>query len=68
MAYWHDLFRAAQEAGQVAGDVDLFVVRMLAFGAMNWTSEWFMARDDASVDHLADQAVRVLLHGITVEP
>jgi TetR/AcrR family transcriptional regulator, cholesterol catabolism regulator len=67
-AYWHDLFRAAQEAGQVAGDVDLFVVRMLAFGAMNWTSEWFMARDEASVDHLADQAVRVLLHGITVEP
>jgi TetR/AcrR family transcriptional regulator, cholesterol catabolism regulator len=67
-AYWHDLFCAAQEAGQVAGDVDLFVVRMLAFGAMNWTSEWFMARDEASVDHLADQAVRVLLHGITVEP
>jgi AcrR family transcriptional regulator len=67
-AYWHDLFRAAQEAGQVAGDVDLFVVRMLAFGAMNWTSEWFMARDEASVDRLADQAVRVLLHGITVEP
>ncbi len=30
--YWHELFRAAQEAGQVAGEVDLFVARMLAFG------------------------------------
>ncbi len=62
--YWHDLFAAAQQAGQVAGDVDLFVARMLAFGAMNWTSEWFRATDEAAVDHLADQAVRLLLHGV----
>src|SRR3954452_13136678 len=65
--YWHALFEAAQQAGQVAGDVDLFVTRMLAFGAMNWTSEWFRATDKASIDHLADQAARLLLHGVATE-
>src|SRR4051794_18755318 len=66
--YWHALFEAAQQAGQVAGDVDLFVIRMLAFGAMNWTSEWFRASDEASVDHLTDQAARLLLHGVATQP
>ena len=67
-AYWHDLFAAAQQAGQVAGDVDLFITRMLAFGAMNWTAEWFRRTNEASVEHLADQAVLLLLHGAATEP
>jgi AcrR family transcriptional regulator len=67
-AYWHDLFDAAQRAGEVGGDVDLFVARMLAFGAMNWTSEWFVARDEASLERLADQAVRMFLHGVATSP
>jgi TetR/AcrR family transcriptional regulator, cholesterol catabolism regulator len=65
-AYWHDLFSAAQQAGQVKGDVDVLVARMLAFGAMNWISEWFAPTDDASIDTLADQAVTLLLYGIAV--
>jgi TetR/AcrR family transcriptional regulator, cholesterol catabolism regulator len=67
-AYWHDLFQAAQEAGEVAGDIDLFIARMLAFGAMNWTSEWFRGTESTAVEHLADQAVRLLLHGVAVAP
>ena len=67
-AYWHDLFAAAQQAGQVAGDVDLFITRMLAFGAMNWTAEWFRRTNEASIEHLADQAVLLLLHGAATEP
>jgi AcrR family transcriptional regulator len=62
--YWHDLFQAARDAGQIAGDVDLFVARMLAFGAMNWTSEWFVATAGRSPDELADQAVHLFLHGV----
>lgn len=67
-AYWHDLFEAAQRAGYIDDDVDLLVARMLAFGAMNWTSEWFSSPDDAAVERLADQAVRVFLHGIAAAP
>ena len=62
--YWHDLFVSAQAAGQIDGDVDLFVARMLAFGAMNWTSEWFVAGKEMSADDLADQTVRMFLHGV----
>ena len=63
-AYWHDLFDAAQRAGEIDGEVDLLVARMLAFGAMNWTSEWFVAGQRSSPEHLADQAVRLFLHGV----
>ena len=62
--YWQDLFASAQAAGQIDGDVDLFVARMLALGAMNWTSEWFVAGTGMSADDLADQTVRMFLHGV----
>ena len=65
--YWNDLFEAAREAGALAADVDLFTVRMLAFGAMNWTAEWFRATDDAQIEHLGDQAVRLFLHGVAAD-
>ena len=63
-AYWHDLFQAAQRAGEVAGEVDLFVARMLAFGAMNWIAEWFTATNDTAIAELGEQAVRIFLHGV----
>jgi TetR/AcrR family transcriptional regulator, cholesterol catabolism regulator len=66
--YWHDLFGASQKAGEIDGDIDLFVTRMLAFGAMNWTSEWFRTTDPDAVERLADQAVRLVLHGVASRP
>ena len=62
--YWRDLFEAAHRAGEIDQDVDLFVAQMLAFGAMNWTSEWFGYVRDVTADELADQAMRMMLHGI----
>jgi AcrR family transcriptional regulator len=62
--HWRELFAAAQRAGEIRGDVDLFVAQMLAFGAMNWTSEWFRPGRGMSPERLADQAVHVLLHGV----
>lgn len=63
--YWRDLFAAAQGGGQIAADVDIFVAQMLAFGAMNWTSEWFGTGRGMTPEQLADQAVRLFLHGVT---
>jgi AcrR family transcriptional regulator len=62
--HWRDLLTAAQRAGEIRGDVDLFVAQMLAFGAMNWTSEWFRPARGLSPEDLADQAVQVLFHGV----
>jgi len=66
--YWRDLFAAAQRTGEIKGDVDLFVAQMLAFGAMNWTSEWFRAGRGISPEQLADQAVQLFFHGVATAP
>ena len=62
--YWRDLFEATRRAGLVNGEVDLFVAQMLAFGAMNWTSEWYRPDSGMTPEALADQAVLVLLRGV----
>jgi hypothetical protein len=62
--YWRDLFAAAQQAGEIDGEVDVFIAQMLTFGAMNWTSEWFRPDRGTTPEELADQAVQLLFHGI----
>jgi AcrR family transcriptional regulator len=62
--YWHSLLLAVQAAGRLRDDIDIFSARMLAFGAMNWTSEWFDAQRGRSAAEVADQAVLVVLGGL----
>jgi AcrR family transcriptional regulator len=62
--YWRDLFGAAQRAGQISGEIDLFVAQMLALGAMNWTSEWFRPSATMSPEDLADQVVLLFFRGV----
>jgi TetR/AcrR family transcriptional regulator, cholesterol catabolism regulator len=66
--YWNELFEAAQAQGDIAGDVDLFVVRMLALGAMNWIAEWAPLAATRSADAIADQTVRAVLDGVRARP
>ena len=63
-AYWNDLFEAAQRAGDIDPDVDLFVVRMLALGAMNWIAEWSPLAGTRSAGTIADQTVAAVLDGV----
>jgi AcrR family transcriptional regulator len=65
--YWNDLLAAVRDAGLMRPGADLFTVRMLAFGAMNWTAEWFSPRRTRAGD-VADEAVAIVLHGIVVQP
>jgi AcrR family transcriptional regulator len=62
--YWDGLLRAAVASGEVRDDLDLYVTRMLMFGALNWTSEWYRPRSGRSVEFIADQALAILLRGI----
>jgi AcrR family transcriptional regulator len=66
--YWDGLLRAAVDAGQIRGDLDLYVTRMLMFGALNWTSEWFRPRAGRSAQFVADQALEILIHGVMTDP
>jgi AcrR family transcriptional regulator len=62
--YWNALFEAAHADDALAEGIDLFAVRMLAFGAMNWTAEWFDHQRGVDAATVADQAVAVLVHGV----
>lgn len=67
-AYWNELLVAARDAGQLAPDLDLFTARMLCLGAMNWTVEWIDEARRPPVDEVADQAVALLVRGLTAPP
>jgi AcrR family transcriptional regulator len=62
--YWNQLLEDALRTGDIAPDTDLFVVRMLAFGAMNWIAEWAPLAGKRSTSAIAEQTVRALLDGI----
>lgn len=63
--YWHALLVDANDADLLAPGLDLFTARMLCFGAMNWTAEWFDVRRGQDPTEVADHAVAVLLAGLT---
>lgn len=62
--FWNELFVAASHSGVLRPDVNLFAARMLAFGAMNWTAEWFEFQREVDAEAIADTAVAVLLGGL----
>ena len=63
-AYFRQLLEAAQGAGEIRADVDLSVSRMLAFGAMNWSVEWFDPKV-SSAERVADELVGMVFRGIS---
>lgn len=63
-AYWRALFEAAQEAGELRGDVDLSVIRMLILGALNWSVEWYTPGGRVSAEEVAAEFVTMVFEGL----
>src|SRR3954447_15304223 len=63
-AYWNELLEACAAADELRPGVDLFLCRMLLFGALNWTAEWYEPRRGKPATAVADQAVAMVLHGL----
>lgn len=61
--FWKDLFRVAQESGDILPDVDLSIARLFLFGGMSWALEWYRV-GGASATQLADQFSELLFHGM----
>ena len=59
------MFDAGVAVGVLPSELDLFAARMLAFGAMNWNTEWFDPARRRSADQVADTAVLVIMRGRT---
>lgn len=54
-APWIPVLEALHASGQVKADVKL--ARLLMFGALNWSAQWFDRRKGASLDDLTDAAM-----------
>ncbi len=57
---WQQTLEELQQAGKLASAAP--PVRLLLFGMLNWSSHWYRADGDLSVDALADAAVAMLLN------
>lgn len=62
-ALWTDLLVALRDAGDMNGDVDVGLGRLILFGSMNTTIEWFDPRR-GSLDELADAITRQFWTGV----
>lgn len=58
-ADWVPVLAALRAAGQLAADVKL--ARLLIFGALNWSAQWFSRRGTATLDDLTTAAMALFL-------
>lgn len=65
---WKELFAEGRRRGAIRRDVDLDVVRLFLFGAMNRTVEWYDPKGPLDVAGLADRFADLILNGIAPPP
>jgi TetR/AcrR family transcriptional regulator, cholesterol catabolism regulator len=53
------VLEALQRCGRLKADVKL--ARLLMFGALNWSAQWYDRRKGATLDELADAAVGLFI-------
>lgn len=64
---WRKLFEDARSSGELRGDLDPMVARMLVMGALSWTAEWWNPRRE-SLDTVIKTAQSLVRNGITELP
>ena len=60
---WIPVLEALHRSGQLKADVKL--ARLLIFGALNWSAQWYDRRKGAGLDELADAAMNLFIGGPT---
>tara|TARA_R110002020_G_scaffold475754_1_gene712052 strand:- start:6712 stop:7380 length:669 start_codon:yes stop_codon:yes gene_type:complete len=60
---WRNIFFEARQAGLLREDLDPAIVRLLLFGMMNWSIEWYRPGRFTPED-IATQAATILFEGI----
>jgi len=58
-APWTPVLDALHASGQLRADVKL--ARLLIFGALNWSAQWFDRRKSATLDDLAEAAMQLFI-------
>ncbi len=62
--FWTELLEQAQKKGDLRKDIDLKTLRLLIFGAMNWSLEWYSPKGRKSVGSICQELTDVILNGI----
>ena len=57
---WTPVLQALHASGKLRGDAKL--ARLLIFGALNWSAQWYDRRKGASLDELTDAAMALFIH------
>jgi hypothetical protein len=60
-AAWVPVLEALHAAGRLHADVKL--ARLLIFGALNWSAQWYDRRKGATLDELTDAALALFIGG-----
>ncbi|RQP25785.1 TetR/AcrR family transcriptional regulator [Piscinibacter terrae] len=58
-AAWVPVLKALSRSGQLRTDASL--ARLLIFGALNWSVQWFDAKKSASLDKITDAAMALFI-------
>ena len=58
-APWAPVLEALQAGGRLKADVKL--ARLLMFGALNWSAQWYDRRKGATLDQLTDAAMKLFI-------
>jgi AcrR family transcriptional regulator len=62
-APWVPVLEALHRAGRLKAEVK--PARLLIFGALNWSAQWYDRRKGASLDELTDQAIKLFIGDAT---
>ena len=57
---WLPVFQALHARAALRGDVKL--ARLLIFGALNWSAQWYDRRQGATLDDLTRAAMALFIH------
>jgi AcrR family transcriptional regulator len=63
-AFWIGLLNEAAGAGRLRPDLDLKLLRLLVFGAVNWVALWYSPRGERSPDEIADAFWGFIAYGV----
>ncbi len=65
-AAWVPVLQALRDQGRLRCDVK--IARLLIFGALNWSVQWYSARKGASLDALTDAALSLFIGSACKDP
>ncbi|HET8645219.1 MAG TPA: TetR/AcrR family transcriptional regulator [Vicinamibacteria bacterium] len=63
-AFWIGLINEAAGAGRLRPDIDLKMLRLLFFGAVNWVALWYSPRGERRPEEIADAFWGFIAYGV----